>query len=89
MINWLNQTQCMALQWRHNGCDGVSNYKPYDCLLNRLFRGKSQKTSKLRVSGVCVGNSPVTSEFSRTKTSDVENVSIWWRHHGLHDILVL
>ena len=26
------------LQWRHNGCDGVSNYQPHDCLLIRLFR---------------------------------------------------
>ena len=26
-----------ALQWRHNGRDGVSNHQPHDCLLNRLF----------------------------------------------------
>ena len=24
-----------ALQWRHNGQDGVSNHQPHDCLLNR------------------------------------------------------
>ena len=22
-----------SLQWRHNGCDGVSNHQPHDCLL--------------------------------------------------------
>ena len=27
-------------------------------LLNRLFRRRSKKTSKLRVTGLCVGNSP-------------------------------
>ena len=27
-----------ALQWRHNERDGVSNHKPHDCLLNRLFK---------------------------------------------------
>ena len=36
-------------QWRHNGNDNVSNHQPYDCLLNRLFRRRSTKTSKLRV----------------------------------------
>ena len=28
----------LSLQWRHNDRDGVSNYQPHDCLLNRLFR---------------------------------------------------
>ena len=32
------------LQWRHNDHDGVSNYQPHDCLLNRLFRRRSKKT---------------------------------------------
>ena len=41
-------------QWRHNGRDGVSNHQSHDCLLNRLFRRKSKKTSKLRVTGLCV-----------------------------------
>ena len=27
-----------TVQWRHNECDGVSNHRPLDCLLNRLFR---------------------------------------------------
>ena len=24
-----------ALEWRYNGCDGVLNHQPHDCLLNR------------------------------------------------------
>ena len=52
-----------TLQWRHNGRDGVSNHQPRDCLLNRLFRRRSKNTSKLRVTGLCAGNSPVTGEF--------------------------
>ena len=40
-----NAYECIALQWRHNGCDGVSNRQPYDCLLNCLFRHRSNKTS--------------------------------------------
>ena len=48
----------MSLHWRHNDHDGVSNHQPQSCLLNRLFRRRSRKTSKLRVTGHCAGNSP-------------------------------
>ena len=47
-----------SLLWRHNEHDSVSNHQPHDCLLNRLFRRRLKKTSKLRVTGLCVGNSP-------------------------------
>ena len=47
-----------SLLWRHNDHDGVSNHQPHSCLLNRLFRRRSKKTSNLRVTGLCVGNSP-------------------------------
>ena len=63
------------------GPDGVSIQQPHDCLLNRLFRRKSKKTSQLRVTGFCAGNSPVTGEFPAQMGSNAENVSIWWRHH--------
>ena len=72
----------VTLRWRHNGGDGVSNHQPRDCLLNRLFRHRSKKTSKLHVTGLCAGNSPGTGEFPSQRTSYAENVSIWWRHHG-------
>ena len=72
-----------ALQWRHNERDGVSNHQTHDCLLNCLFRRRSKKTSKLRVSGLCAGNSPMTGEFPTQRASNAVNVSIWWRHHGL------
>ena len=42
----------MTLQWHHNGHSGVSNHQPHDCLLNRLFRRRSNKTSKLRVTSL-------------------------------------
>ena len=79
------QTCCLkcltSLRWRHNDHAGVSNHQPHGCLLNRLFRRKSKKTSKLRVTGLCAGNSPGTGEFPAQMASYVENVSIWWRHH--------
>ena len=48
----------LALHWRHVDHDGVSNHQPHDCLLYRLFRRRSKKTSKPRVTGLCAGNSP-------------------------------
>ena len=70
-----------SLQWRHNEGDGVQNHQTHDCLLNRLFRRRSKKTSKLRITGLCAGNSPVAGEFPAQMASSAENVSIWWRHH--------
>ena len=45
-----------------------------------LYSG-TEKKSKLRVSGLCEGNSPVIGECPAQMTSNMENVSIWWRHH--------
>ena len=70
-----------SLQWRHNGRDSVSNHQPHDCFLNRLFRLRSKKTSKLRVTGLCAGNSPEAGEFPAQMASNAENISIWWGHH--------
>ena len=63
----------MTLRWRHNELDGVSDHQPHGCLLNRLFRRRSKKTSKLRVTGLCVGNSPgpVNSPHKRPVTRNM------------------
>ena len=38
---WYQAT--VALQWRHNGRDSVSNHQPHHCLLNRLFSADLRK----------------------------------------------
>ena len=38
---------------RQNEHDGISDHQPHNCLHNRLFRRRSKKTSKLRVTGLC------------------------------------
>ena len=58
-----------ALEWRHNERDSVSNHRLLGCLLKRLFRRRSKKTSKLRVTGLCERNPPVTRKI------------FLWRHH--------
>ena len=73
-----------SLHWRHNGRDSFSNHKPHECLRNRLFRRRSKKTSQLRVTGLCVGNSSGTGEFPAQMASNAESVSFWWRHHVTH-----
>ena len=57
------ETPTLSLHWHHNDHDGISIHQPQGCLLNRLFRCRWKKTSKLCVNGLCVGNSlgPVNS----------------------------
>ena len=71
--------------------DSVSNHQPHDYLLNRLFRRRSKKTSKLRVTGLCVGNSPGAGDFPAQMASNAEVkmlnqlvISLWYREkHAL------
>ena len=76
-----NGKSCLSLHRRHNDHDGVSNHQPHGSLLNRLFRRRSKKTSKLRVTGLCVGNSPGPVNSPHKGPVTRKNVSIWWRHH--------
>ena len=85
LICWLvlccyNRLGSPQLLWRHIELDGVSNHQSHDYLLNRLFRGISKKTPKLRVTGLCARNSLVTGESPAQRASNAENVSIWRRH---------
>ena len=75
-------------RWRHNGRDSVSSHQPHNSLLNRLFRRRSKKTSKLRVTGLCAGKSPWTGEFPAQMASNAESISIWWPHHGSNILVV-
>ena len=40
-MNWK-----MALQWRHNERNGVSNHQPHGCLLNHLFKAQAKENIK-------------------------------------------
>ena len=72
----------MSLQWRHNERDGVSNHQPRDCLLDYLFGRRSKKTSKLRVTGICVGNSLVTGKNSPHKRP------VTWKMFPFDDVIM-
>ena len=76
------------LQRRHGEPNDISHHQRLDCLLNRLFRRRSTKTSKLPVTGLCAGNSTVTGEFPAQRTSNAEIFSFddvimqWWHDIG-------
>ena len=76
-----NPKSTLSLQWRQNERDGVLNHRRPDCFPNRLFRRRSKKTSKLRITGLRGGNPLVTGGFPSQRASNAENVSIWWHHH--------
>ena len=86
-------TYSISLQWRHNGCDGVSDHQPHYCLLHHLFGSKSKKTSNLRATGLCTGNSPlpvnsphkwpVTRKMFHLMTSSYHGVVIVYKYHLL------
>ena len=70
----------LILQWRHDEGDRVSNDRRLNGLFNRLFGCRSKKISKLCVTGLCEGSSPVAGEFSQ-RASNAEHVYFWWCHH--------
>ena len=79
-------TMIPTLQWRHNEHDGAWNHQRLGCLLNDLFRRRSKKASKLHVTGLCEGNSPVIGEFPTQRANNAENVLTasetykWYNH---------
>ena len=79
IVYWKHGCNQRLAQVGHDGHDGVSNHQPHHCLHNRFFRCRSKRTSKLRISELCAGNSPVTGEFPAQMTSNAKDVSIWWR----------
>ena len=75
MSPWRSSLLC-----RHNGRGSVTI--AYSTVYSMR---RSKKTSKLRVTGLCAGNSPGPSEFPVQMASNAENVSLWWRHHDYLD----
>ena len=84
---------CMCLR-NHNANTGWQSHIHYnDALMSEMAshitsvpivysticcRRRSKKTSRLHVTDLCAGNSPVTGEFAAQWASNAENVSIWW-----------
>ena len=51
----------------------------YSIICSDVDQRKHQRSALM---ALCVGNSPVTGEFPAQRTSNAEQASIWWRHHG-------
>ena len=49
-----------------------------------VYSGVDQRKKwKLRITGLCALNSPVSGEFPAQMASNAENASIWWHHHAM------
>ena len=83
---WIHETQSTkpkaTSQWRHNGRDGVSNHQPHDCLLSRLFRHRSKKTSKLRVTGFMRG-------IQRWPVNFLHKEPVTWKRFPFDDVIMI
>ena len=62
---------------------GVSNHRRLGCLLSGLFKRRWKEAPKLRVTGLCEGNPPVTGGFPSERVSNAANVFVRWRYHVL------
>ena len=85
-IYWCHFFQCRvheSLQWRRDERDSVSNHQPHDCLFNCLFRRRSKKNIKAPCHWPLCGEFTGDRWIPRTKASNAENFSIWWRHHDI------
>ena len=78
-VRWLWPLRLSTLQRRNCRRDGNSNHRLLECLLNRLFRRRSQK--KIPRHWPLWGESTGEKVNSPHKGPVTGNVSIWWRHH--------
>ena len=62
----------------------VSQITGVSVVCSIVCSGADNKTSKLRVTGLCEGNPPVTGGFPSQKASSTEKVSIWssWKREA-------
>ena len=79
---YININISMSLQWRHNGCDCVSNHQPHDCFSTIYSDTDQWKHQSSALLALCAGNSPEAGEFPAQMAGKAENACIWWRHHG-------
>ena len=80
-VTLIEKSLVFTLRWRHIERDGVSNHQPLDCFFDCLFRRKSKKISRLRVTGLCEGNPPVTSVSPHKG-------SVTWKRFPFDDVVM-
>ena len=87
-VSVVRQQLYMSIQWESHYSDVTvgtmaSQITSLTIVYSSVYSDADKKhTPKLRVTGLCAGNSPVTGEFPAQKASNRQNASIWWRHHG-------
>ena len=72
----------LALQWRHNRLDSVSNHRASRLFTQQFIRAQIKETLKAPRHWPLCGEFTVTGEFPAQRARSAENVSIWWRLHA-------
>ena len=87
LICWSATATCWPAAIPHNERNRISNHWHLKCLLRRLFKCRSKKTSKLHVTGLCEGNPPVTGGFPNigpvTRNASI-SFHMGLQHNGPH-----
>ena len=73
----------VALRWRHNGRDWHLKSPASRLFTQPFIQTQIKENIKALCHWLCAGNSSGTGEFPARMASNAENVSIWWRHHGI------
>ena len=92
LVKWYDSARCRHNPLKHYVIMGAmaSQITSLTIVYSTVYSGGDQrKNSKLPVTGLCAGNSPVTDEFPAQMASNTENISIWWRHHELCGLAVI
>ena len=74
--------QHTPLPWHHNERDGVWNHQPHD-VYSGVYSGTDQRNIKASRHWPLWGEFTCDRGSPRTRASNAENVSIWWRHHAI------
>ena len=91
-LTWTNDDQ---FRWHHMESVGHDKLIHYgDVIMGMMASQITSLTivysaSKLRITGLCVVNSPGTGEFPAPMATYAENASIWWRHHEIISFLYI
>ena len=76
-LRWL----LLSLQWRHNGCDSVSNHQPHHCFTQLLIQAQMKENIKAPRHWPLCGE--FTGEKNNRETGDLR------RHYAHHDVSVM
>ena len=81
IFTWWNRYYS-SLQWGPNESDGLSNHKPHDCLLNRLFEAEIKENIKV------LRHWPLWGEFIGDRWFSTHKGPVTWTMFPVDDVIL-